>query len=156
MFPPKIEPPFDKLPAHAQKARLWALSHPKLSAAGEDYWPEELQQMHATRRANQHPLGDIPLVVLAAGKQEGGGPPPGLSADEWKRLTEEKRRQKADQASLSSNSKFVVDPKSAHHIHLDDPALVIDSIREVVEAVRHHGRFDPSRNTTRGASRDQK
>jgi hypothetical protein len=40
-------------------------------------------------------------------------------------------------AELSRNSKVVIDPKSGHHIALDNPELVVDTIRHVVEAARH-------------------
>src|SRR5205085_7052563 len=54
--PPRIEPPFDKLPPDVQKTRLWMLSHPKLSAATEDFWPEELQAMYEIRAKTPCPL----------------------------------------------------------------------------------------------------
>src|SRR5215210_3207557 len=62
--PPKIAPPFDRLPRAAQGLRLWALSNPKLSAAAEDFWAEELRDMHDARERDPRQLGDLPLVVL--------------------------------------------------------------------------------------------
>jgi len=117
--PPKIEPPFDKLPPDVQKTRLWMLAHPKLSAATDDYWPEELQAMYVARAADPVPLGDKPLfVLLASGKGESA--PSELSAQEWKRLEDEKRRQKEGIVSLSRNHKLIVAEQSGHHIQLDD------------------------------------
>ena len=63
--------------------------------------------------------------------------PPGVAADEWRRLAAEKREQKLGFADLSRNSKVVIDPKSGHHVALENPELVVDTIREVVEAARH-------------------
>lgn len=80
------------------------------------------------------------MIVLTGGKAE-GGPPPGISPEEWKRLGEEKRQEKADQARLSRNSQFILDSTSGHHIQLDHPKLVIDAIRRVVEAALHHARL---------------
>jgi len=135
--PPKIEPPFDKLPPDIQKMRLWALTHPKLSAASDDFWPEELQAMYVGRAASPAPLGDKPLVVIvAAGKGESA--PPELSADEWKRLNDEKRDQKAGMVNLSRNHELIFADKSEHHIQLDEPELVVGAIRQVVDAVRNH------------------
>jgi pimeloyl-ACP methyl ester carboxylesterase len=138
--PPKISPPYDRLPPEAQKLDLWARFHPQPIAGGYDFWAEELQQSYLETKQRQYPLGDLPLIVLASGKAE-GGPPPGISLEEWRRLGEEKRQEKADQARLSRNSQFILDPQSGHPIQLDHPALVIDVIRRVVEAARHHARL---------------
>ncbi|OGO43963.1 MAG: hypothetical protein A2W37_02210 [Chloroflexi bacterium RBG_16_63_12] len=42
----------------------------------------------------------------------------------------------ADLAGLSSNGKLVVAEKGGHGIPVDQPALVVDAIRQVVETVR--------------------
>jgi pimeloyl-ACP methyl ester carboxylesterase len=140
--PPKISPPFDKLPPEMQKLRLWALDNPKLTAAGEDFWADELQAMYLYRSKKPRPLGEIPLVVLIAGKDEDIPAPQGTSAEEWRRFWQEKRRQKEDLVRLSGNSRFMLDEKSGHHIQLDDPQTVFSAIRTVVEAVRHHHKID--------------
>jgi pimeloyl-ACP methyl ester carboxylesterase len=138
--PPRIEPPFDRLPAAVQRLQLWAAANPKLSAATEDFLAEELQLLYVERRAKAHPLGDIPLVVLAAGRSDGA--PPGITDDDWKKISDEKRQQKADLATLSTNGVLVVAETSGHHIHLEDPQLVVESIKRVLDAVRRHRRLD--------------
>jgi pimeloyl-ACP methyl ester carboxylesterase len=138
---PKIEPPFDKLLAQVQAMRLWFLSQPP-RAAGPDLWAEELQAMYTARAKTQYQLGDIPLVVLLA-KPEYGDPPNGISADEWKRVNEEKRQQKVELANLSRNSKLVVAERSGHHIQLDEPQVVTDAVHLAVDAVRHRARLAP-------------
>ena len=50
-----------------------------------------------------------------------------------------------DLLKLSRNSKQIIATTSGHHIQLDDPELVIDAIREVVEAVRRRAKLEPSR-----------
>jgi pimeloyl-ACP methyl ester carboxylesterase len=137
---PRISPPYDRLPADLQKLDVWARFHPKPSPAN-DFWPEELQQMYEETQQQPSPLGDLPLMVLVPESREDTTPPFGLSVEEWKRISEEKRRQKEAQARLSRNGKFVVVERSGHHIHLDQPAVVIDAIRQVVEAARHHARL---------------
>jgi pimeloyl-ACP methyl ester carboxylesterase len=135
--PPKIEPPFDKLPPDVQKMRLWMLTHPQLSAASDDYWPEELQAMYVARTANPVPLGDKPLIVLvASGKGEPA--PSEIPPDEWKRLEDEKLRQKEGMVSLSGNHELIFAEQSGHHIQLDEPQLVIKAIQQVVESARKH------------------
>jgi len=131
---PKIEAPFDKLPPDVQRIRLWALSNPKLSAATDDFWPEELQVMYAARRVNASPLGNKPLVVLIAGKSD--NPPSEVSAEEWRRLVDEKRQEKMNMVNLSRNHALIVAEHSGHHIQLDEPELVVRAIERVVESVR--------------------
>lgn len=139
---PKTEPPFDKLSASTQAMRLWFRSQPPRAAAGSDFWAEELQAMYVARAKTPYQLGDKPLVVLLA-KPDAGNPPPGISADEWKRINEEKRQQKVGLANLSRNSKLIVAESSGHHIQLDEPRVVADAIRLVVDAVRRRSKLAP-------------
>ena len=139
---PKTEPPFDRLPASSQAMRLWFRSQPPRAAAGSDFWAEELQAMYMARAKTPYQLGDKPLVVLLA-RPEGGNPPPGIAADEWKRVNEEKRQQKVELANLSRNSKLVVAERSGHRIQLDEPHIITDAVRLVVEAVRRRTRLAP-------------
>jgi pimeloyl-ACP methyl ester carboxylesterase len=98
----------------------------------DDYLADELQQMYIARQRNPVPLGDRPLIVLAAAKP--GNPPPGTTPEFAKQLGDEKDEQKADLAKLSRNAKLVRDSSSGHNIHLDNPDLVVRSIEEVVAA----------------------
>ena len=139
---PKTEAPFDKLPASSQEMRLWFRSQPPRSAAGPNFWAEELQAMYLARAKTPNPLGDKPLVVLLT-KAGGGNPPPGISADEWKRISDEKRQQKVGFADLSRNSKLIFAEKSGHHIQLDEPHLVTDAVRLVLDAARRGARLAP-------------
>ncbi len=50
--------------------------------------------------------------------------------------SEPRAREQEDLARLSSNSKHVIASESAHWIHLDEPELVVQAIREVVETAR--------------------
>lgn len=131
---PRIETPFNKLPQDIQTLRLWALNNPKLSAATDDFWAEELQSMYVGRSKNPFPLGDKPLVVVIGSKS--GQIPPDVSPDEWERLSEERRREKVGLAKLSRNGSVVFAEQSGHHIQLDEPEVVVDAIRRVVDAIR--------------------
>lgn len=139
---PKTEPPFDKLSASIQAMRLWFRSQPPRAAAGPDFWAEELQAMYMARAKTPYQLRDKPLVVLL-GKPDGSNPPPGISADQWKRLNDEKRQQKVGLANLSRNSKLIVAERSGHHIQLDEPQVVTEAVRLVVDAVRRRSRLAP-------------
>jgi pimeloyl-ACP methyl ester carboxylesterase len=46
------------------------------------------------------------------------------------------RKDQQKQSALSSNGKLIVAQKSGHHIQLDEPELVIQSIRQVLEMTR--------------------
>jgi len=91
------------------------------------------------------PMRPMPLVVLSA-DQPWGPLVPGMIADG--RLPPDTppdvgyvtdRAQKAAQAKLAAlvpGARHVTDTDSGHEIHKDQPQLVIDSIRDVVDAVR--------------------
>jgi pimeloyl-ACP methyl ester carboxylesterase len=140
--PPKISSPFDKLSAATQAMRLWALSQPPRAARSTDFWAEELQAMNTARAKTPYQLGDRPLVVLLA-KSGYGNTPRGISANEWKHFNEEKRQQKVELTNLSRNSKLVVAERSGHHIQLDEPQVVTEAIRLVVDAVRRRTKLTP-------------
>lgn len=126
--------PYDKLPAPNQAWDVWARSRPPRAARGEDLWPEELQQMYEETRTKAHPLGDIPLIVLGSARET--PPPADKTAAEWKRLGDEKRRQRIAQSGLSRNGKIIFDKTSGHAMQFDHPERVIQAIREVVAAAR--------------------
>jgi pimeloyl-ACP methyl ester carboxylesterase len=138
--PPKINPPFDKLPERAQALRLWALSNPKLSGAAEDFWADELQAMYVATRKTKHQLGDMPLVVVIPSAKGEDRPPDGVSAAEWERLRSEKRQQKLAFADLARGGKVVFAEGSGHHVQLDAPEVVVNAIRETLTAARRRTR----------------
>jgi pimeloyl-ACP methyl ester carboxylesterase len=123
-------PPRDKLPPDAQRMRTWALAQLGHVAAGVNpFREEELVGLRAERAKSEHPLGDRSLIVLARGLADEHGP-------EAKALEEVHRRELEGLAAMSRRGKLVVATHSAHHIQLDEPGLVIDSIREVVVSTR--------------------
>jgi pimeloyl-ACP methyl ester carboxylesterase len=67
-------------------------------------------------------LGDRPLIVLAAEQNMTATP-------YW---DEAQRRQ----AALSTNGHLIVPPGSGHSIHWEQPTVVIDAVRQVIEEVR--------------------
>ena len=97
--------------------------------------------MYEARKKTPEPLGDRPLIVLAAGKPSTR--PPDTPPDFWNELQQEKDGQKADLARLSRNTRLVRDPSSGHHIHVDNPELVAGSIEEVIQAALQGTRLSP-------------
>ena len=75
-------------------------------------------------------LGDIPLVVLTAGKRDTSPLPPDIA----QRLQQVQHVTQEELLTLSSNSTHVIAEESGHGIQMDQPDLVIEAIRQVVEA----------------------
>ncbi len=140
---PKIGAPYNRLPAKIQAMRLWALAQPRYYTAMDyPYLHEEFAEIYAARQKQEYPLGATPLVVLLP-KPGIGDPPHGISADEWRRVNEEKRRQKVEFTKLSRNSRLIVAENSGHHIQLDEPEVVINAIQQVVDAVQRGAKLLP-------------
>jgi pimeloyl-ACP methyl ester carboxylesterase len=136
MGPPKINPPFDRLPLPIQEWRLWAKAQTQHYVADDDpYWGEEFAEFYAARKAKEYPLGDTPLIVLTRGKREYPDTDAGTT------LNNERKRMQRDLLGLSRNSKQIIATTSGHHIQLDDPKLVIDAIHQVVDAVQRRAKM---------------
>lgn len=90
----------------------------------------------AVRAAHITTLGEMPLIVLTAPEQftalEGRVP-----AQDLEYLRNVVSELQVELSALSPNGKQVMVKGSGHHIQVDRPQVVIDAIREVVEAVRH-------------------
>jgi pimeloyl-ACP methyl ester carboxylesterase len=85
-------------------------------------------------------LGDMPLIVLTQ-----GGPNPGISEDAYKQLKKSWNELQQELTQLSTNGQHIVAHESGHYIHHDQPELVIDAIRQVVEEIQIGGRFTPQK-----------
>jgi pimeloyl-ACP methyl ester carboxylesterase len=124
------DPPRDKLPPAAQKMREWALGQIGHIAAGVNPVEiEELAALRAERAKSAYPLGDKPLIVLTRGISDADG-------QDGKSFEAEHRRDHAASAKMSRNGKLIIATRSGHHIQLDEPELVIQSIREVLGAIK--------------------
>lgn len=91
------------------------------------------------------PLRPLPVVVLSADRGWGPQVPAMIAAGilpadtppDFGYVTDAAQRQAQDRlAKLVPNAKHIVKTNSGHEIHKEQPQLVIDSIREVVSAVR--------------------
>jgi hypothetical protein len=130
--PPKLDPPFDRLPPREQRLQVWAGTQPALEDAenSEREWsPEYLLMMYNTPQAGI--LGALPLIVLT--RAEGGyGSNLDVPAAE---LEQERQETQAQLAKLSSRGKQII-VYSGHNMELEAPDQVASAIREVVEGVR--------------------
>ena len=126
-LPTKIEEPYDRLPKELQAARLWAAR--KFIADDDIYqelitaesWRQEFIALRRERLRQAHPLGTLPLIVL------------GRKQSDWPT----RQRHLAELKALSRAGKLIVSEDSGHEIHLYRPELVVQAIREVVEAARN-------------------
>ena len=98
------------------------------------------------------PLRSVPLVVLSADRPWGPQVPPMITAGklpadippDFGYVTDAAQKKAQEQlAKLVPNAKHITNTNSGHEIHKQQPQLVIDAIREVVEAV-HNGRSAPA------------
>ena len=130
--PSPVGPPLNKLPANALQLRAWVHAHPRLLTGAQSdpmVWaPEELQQVHEWRQGKVHPFGDIPILII------------GVLRDNPVSV-EERRRQLDDMASLSSNSRVLIDSNSGHHLQWDDPEFVIEAVKQDYNAAIHHAKL---------------
>jgi pimeloyl-ACP methyl ester carboxylesterase len=130
---PGLEPPYNRLPPEARRWHAWARSLPPAFTGGD--WADvrdDLIAVRATRGRQPHPFGTIPVVVLSAGKGEFENEAEASAAVQ----KAQHDRGQADLATLSSNGRQITATSSGHHIHLDEPDLVIEAIRQVIHAVR--------------------
>jgi len=133
-----LEPPLDRLPPEDQKMQLWAQTQFNYfkSASGEMDWsPEDVADMYKNKGNPDYKLGDIPLIVISKGKGYYSGLPDSTE------LEKQRLELQDELAHLSTNGKLIIDKKSGHNIHLEDPATVIRAIEEVLRAYKRHAKL---------------
>ena len=131
----QVEPPLNRLPDSVIKMQLWAQSQKsfRIAVDSEMTWsPEDVSRLYLNRGKKEYLLGDMPLIVLTRGS---GGYEGRIDSAE---LEKERLIQQHELAGLSTNSKHIIDKNSGHNIHLEDPALVIAAIKQVLEAAKNH------------------
>jgi pimeloyl-ACP methyl ester carboxylesterase len=126
--PAKISAPADRLPQSLHAVRLWSAAQffsnidiRQAPYAGEAN-REEFVALRKQRVEHVHPLGNLPLIVLAR-----------------TRNTDDRRKEmQAQLAALSAKGRLVMAQDSGHEIHLYRPDLVIEAISDIVEASRRN------------------
>lgn len=124
--------PSPNMPPEVEAKRVAIYSHTRSMYSYADEISAIAASMEQLRAAPMR-LGDKPLVVLTSGMKEAnhaGSPERADQAEQaWAEL-------QADLARRSSSGRQIIAEKSGHYIQFDQPDLVIDSIRQVVEAIR--------------------
>jgi pimeloyl-ACP methyl ester carboxylesterase len=123
----EVDPPYDRLPRDIQQLQLWASGQIKHYAVSNDYIIEELAKAFYQRTNHPFELGNMPVTVITRGK---------IDSTDLKYEDERKKAQQ-DLLLLSHNSKQIIAINSGHHIHLEDPGLIVDAIKEMVALVIH-------------------
>lgn len=124
---PKVWPATQNLSAEtrAEIGVLQARSQQIKTVLSEDaFLTQDNSQLNSAA-----PLGNVPLIVLAAGQS--------VEQDTlWQDAQEQLARD-------SSNAKLTIASGSGHYIHWEQPTLVVDAIRQVVEAARANQQLKP-------------
>lgn len=126
--------PFERLPPDLQTVRLW------LDLRGWEKWdpakagPESLlswrkeflREFEETSTGQEHPLGDLPVIVLSSGERP---------------TDPDRRRDRTDAGAaldlLSSNTLYLTATGSGHEIHLYQPDLVVQAVVRAAVALRN-------------------
>lgn len=126
-----VPPIVRKLPSELQPMYLEVGFQPK-------YFRSNLDELAASVKSDMQlsatgSLGNIPLTVIRHGIPDLFASMPAEQAKQAERVWQELQ---ADLAKLSTNSQMFVAEKSGHAIQIDQPSLVVDTIRQMVETVR--------------------
>jgi pimeloyl-ACP methyl ester carboxylesterase len=98
----------------------------------EDTLGDAARSVAKDRQENPVPLGNRPLIVIAAGVRS---QPPGISAEQWLAMRSERDSQVKAMGKLSTNSKFILDSASGHNVEHDNPKLVARAIQDLVNEI---------------------
>jgi pimeloyl-ACP methyl ester carboxylesterase len=113
--------PVWKLPPEARRTLGHVWTEPKFFEALGSQIESICESATAVRSAARAGHGDVPLVTISSAG-----------------ASERRLRLDAGLARLSSRGRHVLSSASSHWIPLDDPAIVIETVREMVEAARAH------------------
>jgi pimeloyl-ACP methyl ester carboxylesterase len=132
-YPSQFLPPLAPGTEETYQALL-AMS-PQFFATSIEEASAEEESCAAMRSVQDPSLGDMPLIVISASEFATSAVMK-LSAEEQAQAMAAWAELQAELVTLSSNGKQVIAEGAGHHVHLDQPQVVIDAIREVVEAAR--------------------
>lgn len=134
---PSISFPFDKLPSHIQKTRLWAQSLPKYQVAdADDYTAEEFDRMYSD--SLNYKLGNKPLIILCSTKNDY---PQKLGEAMRLSLLSDKLKNQNRLLNISVNSKIITTANSGHEIFLTEPGLVVNVIKQVIYSIKNKSKL---------------
>ena len=119
-------------PEEKQAIRALTVSTKNLNAALNE--AHVIKQVFLDATSHCGHIENIPLAVIAAGKIEGLE----LVTDSKEKadaLTIEWINLQRNLAKLSTNSKFIIAERSGHGIHLDQPELVVETAKQMIQEI---------------------
>lgn len=131
---PEMAPLMKGLPENTAKTER------ALRIAGDKHMRAMLAEFAAAARnapAALDTLVDIPLIVLSHGIPQ---TMPGASDTDNAAYEETWQQMRSDLAALSTRGRRIVAEGCGHDIHLENPALVVEAIAEVIEQVQRSQR----------------
>jgi pimeloyl-ACP methyl ester carboxylesterase len=114
---PTIQPPFDRLPTDLQQAHLWAMKKAIDASRTLDPLVALKAQSEFAKRIKDQRL-NVPTIVITRAKAAEG-------PDPW---VESQQRL----AAMAKDGKLVRAVGSGHDIQLEQPALIVQAVRELV------------------------
>ena len=118
---------FSRLSQRDQEFHTWALSRDPIRVNFEMV-ADCFSRIESMTRGQAYPLGKIDLAVISTPNEARG----------YVQL-------QAKLLSLSRNSKHIIAWNSTHMVPIDEPAVIVDTIHEVVERVRRLENASPLR-----------
>jgi pimeloyl-ACP methyl ester carboxylesterase len=126
----KVAAASPNLPPEVETKRAAIYSHTRSMYATADEMASLSASMEQLRAAPMR-LGDKPLIVLTRGLNEESS---SGSLKEAERMRQVWLELQADMVRRSSNGRQIIAEKSGHYIQFYQPGLVVDAVRQVVEA----------------------
>jgi len=122
------DPPRDRLPDDAKQMRTWALGQIGHVAAGVNpVEVEEIALLRKERTDNPQEYGDMPLIVITRGLPE---------SDSTAAREAARREAHKAIASASRRGRWLIADKSGHHVHIEQPEVVIFAIQDIVKTAQ--------------------
>lgn len=122
-----------KLPARTRESSRAAIAS---SDSHLEAMIAESESVYAAATQPVKNLGDLPLTVISHGQLDANAVPPSLGPEvreEYERTWQELQK---EITALSTRGRRIVAERSGHNVIFDQPEIVINSILEMVRAVR--------------------
>lgn len=119
----------DKFSEHDKKLFYWIYNErPWPYVKGyQDYEAEIFDEMHNNK--TMYNLIDIPLIVITGGQKEYSDGDEYWTAERQKKYSDSLQ---LDLLNLSSNSIQIIAENSGHQIHIDEPLIVTEAVKQLV------------------------
>jgi pimeloyl-ACP methyl ester carboxylesterase len=97
-----------------------------------DYEAEIFTVMH--NQKTNYFLDNVPVIILTGGQKEYSEGDENWTAEKRKIYSDSLQ---LDLLNLSTNSKQIIAENSGHHIHIDEPQIVIKAVRQLVRKLKN-------------------